>query len=110
MYIVKVASLLAFLSPLCSAVPVANTDSSELEARNSAVTYNYSDENCANVVAPLNKYPGCFTVGAAVRSIRSNGSGCTITIWTGIDCKGNSFNVPQNACYKALYGSYTVRC
>ncbi|PVI01418.1 hypothetical protein DM02DRAFT_502816, partial [Periconia macrospinosa] len=52
----------------------------------------------------------CVPVPAARRSISVTGSGCATITWSGTNCQGNSFKIPDSACHSVLYGSVSVQC
>ena len=51
----------------------------------------------------------CIPVNNA-RSISASGSGCTVKTWSGNNCRGGSFRVPDSGCHSVLYGSVSVNC
>jgi hypothetical protein len=61
----------------------------------------------ANVVGSGSKR--CVPV-KNVRSISASGSGCTVRTWSGNDCKGSNFRVPDSGCHSVLYGSVSIDC
>ncbi|KAK4186753.1 hypothetical protein QBC35DRAFT_515993 [Podospora australis] len=46
----------------------------------------------------------CFAVSGK-RSIAASGGGCSVTTWSGTDCRGSSFSLPYQGCFSVLYGS-----
>ncbi|KAL3484709.1 hypothetical protein BJX62DRAFT_218357 [Aspergillus germanicus] len=52
----------------------------------------------------------CVPVSAARRSIIVTGSGCTTTTWSGTDCSGSRYKIPDSDCHSVRYGSISVQC
>ncbi|KAF7175247.1 hypothetical protein CNMCM7691_007287 [Aspergillus felis] len=53
----------------------------------------------------------CVPVPSNKRSIRvTDNSSCIITTWSGGDCKGLSFRVPDTDCHSVLYSAVSVYC
>ncbi|KAH9998545.1 hypothetical protein F4779DRAFT_605750 [Xylariaceae sp. FL0662B] len=51
---------------------------------------------------------GCFVPQGSTRSIQVDGEGCRTTVWSGRDCHGESFVIPNSTCITTLYGSVSV--
>ncbi|KAL2793067.1 hypothetical protein BJX66DRAFT_339126 [Aspergillus keveii] len=52
----------------------------------------------------------CVPVSAARRSVLVTGSGCTTTTWSGTNCEGSRYKIPDSGCHSLLYGSVSVQC
>ncbi|KAM7192894.1 hypothetical protein V8F33_008082 [Rhypophila sp. PSN 637] len=52
----------------------------------------------------------CVPVRSAKRSISVSGGGCSVTTFSGTDCRGSSFHANIGSCTGALYGSVRVDC
>ncbi|KAF2434295.1 hypothetical protein EJ08DRAFT_627812 [Tothia fuscella] len=51
----------------------------------------------------------CVAVGSS-RSISADRDGCRVATYSGNNCRGSKFSVPDNACHSVLFGSYEVSC
>ncbi|KAF7126241.1 hypothetical protein CNMCM5793_002736 [Aspergillus hiratsukae] len=52
----------------------------------------------------------CVPVPSNKRSIRVIDNSCIITTWSGGDCRGSSFRVPDTTCHSVLYAAVSVYC
>ncbi|GAQ09271.1 hypothetical protein ALT_6592 [Aspergillus lentulus] len=52
----------------------------------------------------------CVLVPSNKRSIRVLDNSCIVTTWSGDDCKGLNFRVPDNKCHNVLYAAVSVYC
>lgn len=107
---IQLFSIIAFSALCVSAAP------SRLQARDDpdSMIGMYSDNNCDNLVdEPVWGGPGtysCFPVPQAVNSITVWGAGCLTTTWSGTNCRGSSYNIPDSNCHSLPYGSVSVQC
>ncbi|KAF7621073.1 hypothetical protein AFLA_011389 [Aspergillus flavus NRRL3357] len=53
----------------------------------------------------------CVVVPSNKRSIRvSQNDGCNVTTWSGSNCAGSSYDVPDTDCHAVLYAAVSVDC
>ncbi|RHZ68950.1 hypothetical protein CDV55_101907 [Aspergillus turcosus] len=52
----------------------------------------------------------CVPVPSNKRSIRVLDNSCIVTTWSGSDCRGLSFRVPDTTCHSVLYAAVSVYC
>ncbi|KAK4652905.1 hypothetical protein QC762_0078050 [Podospora pseudocomata] len=117
MQLTKNILALAALLPLTLAAPAPE---GQLEAKfesgvsilGTAVVTTYSGDACNGnneQTAVTNGGYRCFAVSNK-RSIGYSGSGCTVTTWSGNNCRGSSFVARSSGCYSVLYASVSIQC
>ncbi|KAJ6780280.1 hypothetical protein PWT90_08468 [Aphanocladium album] len=75
--------------------------------------YMYAGDTCNGQVSQFSLENGgnrCVPVPFAVRSIRAPGHGCSVSTWSGNNCRGSHYNVNDDSCHSVLYGSVYVQC
>ncbi|CAP71391.1 uncharacterized protein PODANS_6_2395 [Podospora anserina S mat+] len=110
-------NLLALLTllPLTLAAPESQLEAkfeSGVSILGTAVVTTYSGDACNGSneqVTVTNGGYRCFAVSNK-RSIGYSGSGCTVTTWSGNNCRGSSFVATRAGCYSVLYGSVSIQC
>jgi len=108
------ALLVSALAAFTTAAPVEGTTEvvgSPLD-RSAQVTF-YHGDTCDNRADGVNLQGSgsyrCIPIGN-VRSISASGSGCTVKTWSGNNCHGNNFKVPDASCHSVLYASVSIQC
>ena len=99
------------LGALCVAAAPTSVDRRESDA---SLEF-YSDSDCLNVVEhPVtSNIPGayyCFVVTSPANSISVTVAGCSTVTWSGNNCEGSSYSIPDSNCHSLPYGSVSVQC
>ncbi|KAI0025153.1 hypothetical protein F4780DRAFT_415673 [Xylariomycetidae sp. FL0641] len=93
---------------------VFDTDTNAEFAEAVAIVNAYNGETCGGYNTQTFTITGdgvhsCKGLSNA-KSIQVSGSGCNVTAWTGNDCRGDVFEVPNSNCQTVSFGSVMAEC
>ncbi|ATY64253.1 hypothetical protein A9K55_003833 [Cordyceps militaris] len=91
----------------------AETPNSVNQPRSNVHVIMYAGDTCGGETSEFsleNSGSRCVPVPFAVRSIRAPGSGCSVSTWSGNNCRGSHYDVKDDSCHSVLFGSVWAAC